>query len=139
MFPFEDLSKRVEVSPQDFLDLVLIPESALILLQEDLGLQGKRNDGIRSLRKSFKFGLLKHPMDKGLEDIAGSSLAELKAQLKKASLYVTNVDGHDHVVEVRFLLSAVASYLSLVPQPLLSRPYLLTIRTILSSEFSISG
>lgn len=107
MFPHQALFHRVEIAPTDFLELVLIPETALILLQEDLDLQGQREVGIKQLRDSHIFGLSNHPLDYDREDVAHPALEKLKACLTATDSYVTGAVGNDHVSEVRF---AIASF-----------------------------
>ncbi|KAF8586369.1 hypothetical protein K439DRAFT_1408955 [Ramaria rubella] len=88
LFPPSDIPDSVEpLTPDQFLTRVLVPETAVLLIQEDMNLS-TRGEVLRVLDESKKYGLAMFPEQAQGEDIAeiGENLAKERARIRRKEL-----------------------------------------------------
>lgn len=91
LFPTLPADKIYPLDLNTYRSLVLVPETALLLIQEDLRMKhGPNKDITRSLalkvlRKSHKYGLAMFPVGDGESFVAGDALARNRAKKNKLS------------------------------------------------------
>lgn len=88
LFPDIPANKISPLEMSNYLSLVLVPETALLLIQHDL--QNQRDDShvskseaLKVLHKSTKYGLAMFPVGEGEEDNAGDAFAWKRAMKMK--------------------------------------------------------
>jgi hypothetical protein len=83
MFPEAD---HYPLTTINFLRRVLLPETAVLLAQKDLGCS--REEAINVLHDSHEYGLVMHPDNDGLGEVAERHKSKLKAIVDKEVIII---------------------------------------------------